>query len=226
MERAEMKDALAHVVWIGGATDSGKTSVARALAERHGWRSYHYDQFDRLEHPGHWARVDPQRHPWMHGYDVEPEAQWVNTTPERLVKGWLGTTPERFEMTLEDLLAMPDDRTIVAEGYGFLPELVSPLLSSPQQAIWLISTEAFKRASYARRSKGSWAGLSDPEHARRNHIERDLMIAKQLRERAEALGLTMIEIDGSRSLDEVIELVDAHLRDYALPLTNTPASND
>jgi hypothetical protein len=38
------RTALARVLWIGGATDAGKTSVARALAARHGWQSYHYDR--------------------------------------------------------------------------------------------------------------------------------------------------------------------------------------
>lgn len=30
-----LKAALRHVLWIGGAPDAGKTTVARILAERH-----------------------------------------------------------------------------------------------------------------------------------------------------------------------------------------------
>jgi hypothetical protein len=40
MSTAELRPALAQVLWIGGATDSGKTSVGRALAERHGLRPH------------------------------------------------------------------------------------------------------------------------------------------------------------------------------------------
>ena len=63
---ADLKMALGNVLWIGGAADSGKTSVARALTERHGWQAYHYDRYDREVAPGHWARIDPQRQTQMY----------------------------------------------------------------------------------------------------------------------------------------------------------------
>jgi len=46
---------------------------------------------------------------------------------------------------MEDLIAMPRERGIVAEGFGLLPEILAPLLSCPTQAIWLMPTEAFKQ---------------------------------------------------------------------------------
>lgn len=142
-----------HVLWIGGSTDAGKTSVARALAEKYGWQEYHYDRYDRLEWPGHCARIDPIRRPSLFATrDRTRDAAWVQTTPE--------------EMARERLRALPAVPPIVAEGYGFLPELVRPLLSSPYPAIRLVSTEAFKRASYERRGKGKFGDTSDPERAR------------------------------------------------------------
>jgi hypothetical protein len=56
---------LPHVLWIGGATDAGKTSVAQALAGRHRLQAYHYGRYERVEPPGHWSRVDPAHHPTM-----------------------------------------------------------------------------------------------------------------------------------------------------------------
>src|SRR5688572_13984829 len=104
----DLRDALAHVLWIGGATDSGKTSVARSLAQQHGLRAYHYDQYDREAPPGHWSRADPVRHPHMHATPTrDRDWMWVHTTPEELVARWLRTTPERFQLALEDLLALP-----------------------------------------------------------------------------------------------------------------------
>ncbi len=206
-----MKERLAHVLWIGGSTDAGKTSVARALAEKHAWQEYHYDRFDRFEPPGHWARIDPTRHPHLHAQrDVNLDDRWVNTTPAEMVADWLLSTPERFDLTLEDLRALPPAPPIVAEGYGFLPDLVLPLLSSKRQAIWLVSTEQFKRASYERRGKGRFAGTSDPERARRNHVGRDLLLAAEVRRRARELGLTLLEIDGTRLLEEIVAEVEAH----------------
>jgi 2-phosphoglycerate kinase len=206
-----LKSALAHVRWIGGATDSGKTSVARALAQKYGWRAYHYDQYDREAFPGHWARADPRRHPHMHASRIwDRDWMWVDTTPEELVVRWRSTAPERFQLTLEDLLALPSGRPVVAEGYGFTPDLVQPLLTSERQAIWLVSTPAFKRTIYERRGKGAFADTRDPARARHNHIERDLLLAEYVRSRAEALGLTVVSIDGTRSLPEIVGLVEAH----------------
>jgi hypothetical protein len=210
-----VKAELAQVLWIGGSTDAGKTSVAQALAARHGWQAYHYDRFDRFEPPGHWARIDPRRHPHLHAERGRSRDQWwVETTPEAMVETWLRTTPERFALTLEDLRALPPAPPIVAEGYGFLPDLVLPWLSSPHQAIWLVSTETFKRASYDRRGKGRFADTSDPARARHNHLGRDLLLAAHVRERARALGLRVEEIDGTRPLDEIVALVGAHFAKY------------
>jgi 2-phosphoglycerate kinase len=209
--QVDLKSALSHVLWIGGSTDAGKTSVARALAEKYGLQAYHYDLYDRTMPPGHWARIDPKRHPHMHASPVDDrDWMWVDTTPEELVERWQQTNPERFQLVLEDLLALPTTPPIVAEGYGFAPDLVQPLLSSPYQAIWLISTEAFKRATYERRGKGAFTDTRDPERARRNHIGRDLLLAEYLRRRAEERELPFIEVDGTRSLEEIVSLVEAH----------------
>jgi hypothetical protein len=214
--REGLRVALAHVLWIGGSTDSGKSSVARALAERHGLQVYHYDRYDREELPGHWARADPVRHPHMIASPIwDRDWMWVHTTPEELVKRWLQTTPERIELTLDDLLAWPSSPPVIAEGYGFAPELVLPLLSSTRQAIWLVSTEEFKRASYERRGKsGAFASTSDPVRAHRNHLGRDLLLARHIRQSAEERGLVLVEIDGRRPLDEVVSVVEAHFEPF------------
>ncbi len=204
---------LEHVYWIGGATDAGKTSVVRVLSERLGWTPYHYDEFDHDTPPGHWSRRDAVRHPAMTETRIDdPDWMWVDTTPERLVDQWLATTLERFSMVLEDLLALPVDRPILAEGYGFLPALVQPLLPSPGHAIWLVSSEAFKRSSYARRGKGEFEATRDPERARRNHIERDLLLAELHAKQAADRGLTTVVIDGTRLLEDIVDVVEAHFR--------------
>ena len=211
----ELRDAFAHVVWIGGAPDSGKTSVARALATTYSLQVYHYDQLDRLEWPGHWARIDPVRHPAMHRSPVrDRDGMWVDTTPEDLVACWLQTTPERFQLTQEDLRELPSVPPLVAEGYGFTPDLVLPLLRSARQAIWLVPTAEFKRATYDRRGKGTFADTRDPVRARYNHFARDLLLGEHIRTRALELGLTVVEIDGTRSLQEIISLTEAHLAPF------------
>jgi 2-phosphoglycerate kinase len=41
------RQALPHVLWIGGATDTGKTTVSRIIAKRYGLEVYNHDRRDR-----------------------------------------------------------------------------------------------------------------------------------------------------------------------------------
>jgi hypothetical protein len=59
LDAAAGRAALAHVLWLGGAPDAGKTTVARALARRFGLRLYLLDDAQ----PAHWARATPAREP-------------------------------------------------------------------------------------------------------------------------------------------------------------------
>ena len=49
--------ALAHVLWIGGAPDAGKTSIAKCSRKQQ-LQVYHFDRHE----PAHFDRADPQ-HP-------------------------------------------------------------------------------------------------------------------------------------------------------------------
>jgi hypothetical protein len=48
----ELGQALSHVLWIGGATDTGKTTISEIFAVRYGFQVYHYDRHDQsqMEH--------------------------------------------------------------------------------------------------------------------------------------------------------------------------------
>ncbi len=224
----ELQRALAHVLWIGGPPDAGKTTVAQLLADRHGLQVYHFDrrELDHIE------RADPARHPALHalGTDLRElgerawqESYWVRRPVAEQARGAIASWTERVGLAVEDLLAMPADRPIVAEGPGFFPEAILPLLVSPRQAIWLVPSEDFKRASHARRGKSAWrAGLSDPQQAYRNHVERDLLLAEHYRRQARALGVPLLEVDGSRPVEAVAAEVEAHFAPR-LPMAPPPA---
>jgi hypothetical protein len=70
-------------------------------------------------------------------------------------------------MVIDELLALPTTPGIVAEGFGFTPELLVPILTHPRQAVWLILTPAFKVTSIACRNKPAWrTETSNPERAK------------------------------------------------------------
>jgi adenylylsulfate kinase-like enzyme len=51
---------LGHVLWIGGGTGGGKSSVAIALAEKYALERYSYDWHDARDHS---ERTRADRHP-------------------------------------------------------------------------------------------------------------------------------------------------------------------
>lgn len=213
----DLRARLAHVLWVGGPPDCGKSTVADLLAERHGLQSYHMD----AREPDHIRRSDPVLHPATHALRPhldrphDPallDQTWVLRTPAQMAQSAAASWTDRLPLIIEDLLALPRDRPIIAEGPGFFPEAVLPFLSDPRQALWMAPSEGFKRSSHERREKGAWRVrlVSDPERAERNHIERDLLFAEMYRRECAKLDLPLIEVDGTRSADEIASEVESH----------------
>ena len=97
----------------------------------------------------------------------------------------------------------PATSTIIAEGPGFFPAVIAPLLPDLARAIWLVPTEAFKRASVERRNKLRGVPVSDHARAVENLTQRDLLLGEAIVASARALGLTFIEINGAETIAEV-----------------------
>lgn len=207
----DLRKQLSHVLWIGGATDSGKSTVARALAERHGMYVYHYDRTDALHHQK-LAMTIPEVRKFT---EASLDERWVDPEPDAMLQYFLHVSSYRCPLVIDDLLAFPHDKPVIAEGFGLLPELIRPLLSSPDQAVWFVPTEAFKRDSMTRRGKPSFANQTrDPERARSKLLARDMLLADYYRKQVPAFGYTLCEIDGSVSIEQMTALVNDHFARY------------
>ena len=213
---AAQRAPFAHILWIGGPPDGGKTSIAASLAQRHGLQVYHFDRHEL----DHFARADPARQPALyaaHPDRMGPEERWLGSSPEEMTWRTIACWSERCDMALADLRAMPSSPLIVAEGPGFFPALIAPLLADRRRAIWLIPSEAFKRASVIRRDKLNGVPTSDPARARENLIRRDRLMGEQARRDVADLGMLMHEIDGTRDLEAMIALVEAQFAPWLAP---------
>ncbi|MGD9893128.1 MAG: hypothetical protein AB7R89_22625 [Dehalococcoidia bacterium] len=211
MNVTHLKSALAHVLWLGGAIGAGKSSIARLMGEKYSLQVYHYDRLQQE----HYARLLPERHATMYAaLTMTDEERWVLRSGEAMAESTLAWHAERFEFVIEDLLALPHDQRVLAEGFGLLPHLVAPLLSNSAQALWLISSRAFRRHALTLRGMrdpaAEWPGTSDPQRAQQNKDDRDEILAAAAQREAHELGLSVIEIDGRRSLDEITGLVEQH----------------
>lgn len=207
----KLKEKLAHVVWLGGATDAGKTTTAQQLAQRHGWQTYHYDKHGRKHHEA-LARMPDVNLPF---FGNTFDQRWVEPTPEMLVKRSLHSFQLRLPHMIADLLALPNGQIILVEGFGLLPEQITPLLTNFHQAIWFLPTKAFKLASFTRRGKPSFAAqTSSPEKARLNLLNRDLLLADLIKAQVKNHGCARHTVDGTCTIEDTVNLLDTHFSKY------------
>jgi 2-phosphoglycerate kinase len=197
---------LGHVYWIGGGSGVGKSTIARRVADRHGLRVYATD--DVMS--DHDSRFRPQDAPLLSSFKaMDMDERWVNRAPEAMLESFHWFQGELFGLIVEDLLRLPAEPGVIAEGFRLLPRLVKPLLATPGHAIWLLPTPEFRRAAFV--SRGSlWhiAGqTSQPEKALRNLLERDQLFTRLLREETKHLELPAIEVGAMLSEDDLTERV-------------------
>lgn len=196
------------VYWIGGSPCSGKSTIADLLAERRGMRVYHCDD----HFYGHVGAADSQSQPHLHRLrDFTWEWLFMRPVPEQ-VADEIAIYQEEFALILDDLRQLRGRAPLIVEGTALLPELIAPLLPSPTQAICVIPTGAFQRAAYARRSwrQELLAQCSDPQRAWENWMARDAQFGEVVTAQARAAGLSVLIVDGQRTLQENALAVAVH----------------
>jgi 2-phosphoglycerate kinase len=210
LDPEQLKIRLRHVRWIGGGSGGGKSTIARQLAADYGLHLYSSDAVMA----NHARRSTPADAPLLHAFiAMDMDERWANRTPEVMFQTFHWFAGEGFELIVEDLLALPEDPLILAEGFRLLPRLVAPLLSHPDQAVWLIPTPDFRRAAFDNRGS-TWTiarNTSRPEQALSNLLARDRLFTDEVAREADALRLRTIAVDGAVSVDEMVARVAHHL---------------
>jgi 2-phosphoglycerate kinase len=187
------------VYWLGGGSGAGKSTIARRLAAQHGLRVYATDG----AMAAHDGRITRHEAPFLSEFKaMSMDERWVNRSPEAMLETFHWFRGEGFGLIVEDLLRLPAEPGVIAEGFRLLPRLVQPL-TTPHHAVWLLPTPGFRRAAFA--SRGSlWEiarKTSHPEHALQNLLERDRMFTDRLGQEARRLDLPVIEISAAMTED-------------------------
>lgn len=137
------------------------------------------------------------------------DERWVNRSPQTMLETFHWFRGEAFGLIVEDLLRLPEEPGVVAEGFRLLPRLVQPLLAEPGQAVWLLPTPGFRRGAFDRRGS-TWEiprKTSDPDRALSNLLERDRMFTEWLRGETTHLGLPAIDVDSTMTEDDLAQQV-------------------
>lgn len=203
---AKLRQRLAHVYWLGGGSGGGKSTIAGRLAARHDLRVYDTD----IVMSEHARRSTLDDAPHLSKFtEMDMDERWVHRSPRVMLETFHWYQGEAFDSIIEDLLALPNDMGVVAEGFRLLPDLVRPLLSRTDHAVWLLPTPEFRAAAFHSRGT-AWdipRRTNDPERALQNLLERDRMFTERLARDTMRLELPSIEVVPGMSEEELTELV-------------------
>jgi adenylate kinase family enzyme len=221
LDQSDKARSLSHVLWIAGSPCSGKSTISHTITRIYVFVDYHADAWARNHFARRVATGDPEATAFL---KMNMDQMWIERSVETIFQETVTSWTKEFDLVIEDLLALPKDQFIVAEG-NFFPAYVAPYLSSPHQAIWLVPTDDFcararrqKRAELERRQKrhGVYNEGSDPEKRLQNLIARDRLLAGYVKQQAEEQHFTIYTVDGSQSAAATTELVERHFDPYLI----------
>jgi hypothetical protein len=172
------------------------------LAERFGCRLYASDATIGV----HSGRLAAAEAPLLDAFRrADMDERWVRRDPATMARTFPWFQGEGFDMIVEDLRRLPNDRVVLAEGFRLLPRLVQSHLSDHRNAAWLIPTPRFRREAFLRRrgADAFWSATSDPERALANLLERDRIFTDAVAAEAARAVLGVLRVDGTRAPEEL-----------------------
>ena len=198
------------VFWLGGSPCSGKTSISEIIARRFGLDVYHVDE----AFESHAQRFDPLRQPALTKWSKSSWNQRWMQPVDSLVQDVIACYREHFTLILEDIFSLPKRRALLVEGSALPPAQVRSVLSSPSHAVWLIPSADFQITHYSKRDwvRSILAQCSQPDVAFQNWMERDIRFAQWIEAEASATHLSLLRVDGNRTIEENAAAVARHFQ--------------
>ena len=207
---SESKDMLENVLWLGGSPCAGKSSISEILAQRFDLDVYHVDEdFEK-----HLQDLETTHQPALAKWRATSwNERWMQPIDD-LVQNVIDCYQEHFALILKDILTMPKHRPLLIEGTALLPRQVAEVTPSRNHAMWIIPSADFQREHYRNRE---WARAvveqcDNPELAFHNWMERDVRFAEWVQTEVRALGLQLLRVDGSQTIEENAGAIAAHFQ--------------
>ncbi|MFD5200874.1 hypothetical protein ACFWM7_12145 [Streptomyces sp. NPDC058375] len=198
------------VVLIGGTSNTGKSTVAEAVADRLGFEHRSTDGLAR--HPGR-----PWRTP---GHEVPPHVteHYGTLTTDELIASVLAHY-ERLWPRIEELItdrAQAGSPGLVLEGSALWPERVARLTVPRTAAVWLTADDTAVRGRV--RAAGRYGEATEGER-----LLMDRFLARTERyqtlmvDAVDALGLDRVDTGGGRTVAEAADAVLAAVEGQSRP---------
>lgn len=199
---------MAKIYYIGGSPCSGKSTLAEMLEKKHNLKYFKLD--DKLDEYMKRAKADGKKYSLRY-FDMTPDEIWLRT-PETQNVEEIEIYKEIFEYALIDLkqISQDNDNSIIAEGAGFLPELMKEIGVAKNEYVCIVPKKEFQNEKYSQRPWVPYVleGCSDKKQAFRNWMERDALFAVEVVQSAKHLGYSSIIVDGLASIEENLTIVE------------------
>ena len=196
------------VILIGGAPGAGKTTLGSALAVKLGVNSLTIDDLVTAVI----AVTTPETHPGIHALRKGPHTEYfTNSTVDELI----ADATLRHEATWPMVARLIQKYTylkrgIVIDGWHIRPEWVAQLQLPNVWAGWLVIDPTVLEAR-ERKNDEFLEGSADPERMFANFMGRSLWYNNLIKEQAGALQINVLYQDGTKSVDDLCQLVLANL---------------
>lgn len=191
------------VVLIGGTSNTGKSTLARAVADRLGFEHRSTDLLAR--HPGRPWRT-PER-------PVPPHVaeHYASLSTQELIASVLGHY-ERLWPRIEELVrahAAGDGPGLVLEGSALWPARVASLDVPRTAAVWLTASPAVLRSRI--RTAGRYTcATADERQLMDAFLARTERFQELMTDVVRALGLPCLDAGDGRGVEELADAVLAH----------------
>lgn len=196
------------VYLIGGSPCSGKSTVAEALAAKHGL--YYFKVDDHLDRYLQMGAADGRECCLCAGR-MTPDQIWMRE-PQVQCEEELAIYGEIAGYVMADLHAVACGGNTIAEGAAFLPVLAKQMQLPMDRYIAIAPTEEFQLFHYRKREWVPYvlAECSDKAKAFENWMNRDVLFAQAVRKQCAEAGYVSLVNDGSMSVEALIGAVENH----------------
>lgn len=208
-----LKRMLQNVIFVIGTNCGGKTTTAKALAERNGRAFYSADE----HYWDHRGLTDEKNQPNMNRPFIDWE-EYFGRDPEKQAAWLLSCMEEEVPFILIDLLRLSERHKegVIADVHA-VPEILLKV-SDPSRIVAMTADDAtIRRDFFGREDKNPLLecirkNTPDPEKATENVLETAVFVANEEKRRIGACGIHTDERTGATDFEKRLRRTESHLR--------------